>query len=44
MLSILLGVVLLLGLLPGMSLTALAYDDNPYTGLVYTTTTVNPTF
>ena len=39
-LSLLLTLVMVLGLMPGMSLTALAYDGNPYTGLVNTTTTV----
>ena len=39
-LGILLGMVLLLGLLSGTCMTALAYDGNPYAGLVNTTTTV----
>ena len=39
-LGILLGMVLLLGLLPGMSLSALAYDGDPYADMVNTTTTV----
>ena len=39
-LGILLSLTLVLGLMPGMGLTALAYDGNPYTGLVNTTTTV----
>lgn len=39
-LSILLSLVMALGLLPGMSLTALAYDGNPYASLVGNTTSV----
>ena len=39
-LGILLTLAMLLGLMAGMSLTALAYDGNPYAGLVNTTTTV----
>ncbi len=39
-LSLLLTLVLVLGLMPGMSLTALAYDGNPYVSLVGTTTSV----
>ena len=38
--GILLSLALMFGLIPGMSLTALAYDGNPYAGLVNTTTTV----
>lgn len=40
LLGILLSLVMVLGLMPGMSLTALAYDGNPYASLVNTTTTV----
>ena len=40
LLSILLTLVLMLGLFPEMSLTALAYDGNPYASLVNTTTAV----
>ncbi|ETP73900.1 hypothetical protein UYO_0155 [Lachnospiraceae bacterium JC7] len=39
-LSILLSLVMVLGLMPGMSLTALAYDNNPYDSLVNTTTEI----
>ena len=39
-LSLLLTLVMMLGLLPGMSLTALAYDGNPYASLVGTTNSV----
>ena len=38
--GILLSLVMLLGLMPGMSLMALAYDNNPYASLVNTTNTV----
>ena len=38
--GILLSLALMFGLIPGMSLTALAYGGNPYAGLVNTTTTV----
>ena len=40
LLSVLLALALLLGLAPGMGLTALAYDGNPYASLVNTTTKV----
>ena len=40
LMGILLSLVLVLGLMPGMSLTAYAYDGNPYTSLVNTNTTV----
>ena len=40
LMGILLSLVMLLGLMPGMSLTALAYDGNPYASLVGTTTSV----
>ncbi len=40
-LSILLSLVLVLGLMPGMSLTALAWDGDPYAALLNTTTAVN---
>ena len=40
LLSVLLALAMVLGLMPGMSLTALAYDRNPYASLVNTTTTV----
>ena len=40
LLGVLLALVLVLGLVPGMSLTALAYDNNPYASLVNTTTQV----
>jgi hypothetical protein len=36
-LSILLSLVMVLGLMPGMSLTAYAYGGNPYAVLVNTT-------
>ncbi|MBQ9009556.1 MAG: hypothetical protein IJ088_09530 [Clostridia bacterium] len=38
-LSILLGLVMVLGLMPGMSLTA--YADDPYSGIKNTTTVVH---
>ena len=38
--ALLLCAAMATGLLPGMHLTALAYDGNPYAGLVGTTTTV----
>ncbi len=40
LMGILLSLVLMLGLMPGMSLTALAYDGNPYASLVGTTNSV----
>ena len=40
-LSILLSLALILGLMPGMSLTAYAYEGNPYTSLVNTTTDIS---
>ena len=40
LMGILLSLVMVLGLMPGMSLTALAYDGNPYASFVGTTTTV----
>ena len=41
LMGILLSLVLLLGLMPGMSLTALAYDNNPYASLKNTTTEIS---
>ncbi|MBO7711226.1 MAG: LPXTG cell wall anchor domain-containing protein [Lachnospiraceae bacterium] len=38
--ALLLCAAMAIGLMPGMHLTALAYDGNPYAGLVGTTTTV----
>ena len=40
LMGVLLCLVMVLGLMPGMSLTALAYDGNPYASLVGTETTV----
>jgi len=40
LLSFLLTLAMVVGLVPGMGLTALAYDDDPYASLVGTTTTV----
>lgn len=40
LMGILLSLAMVLGLMPGMSLTAYAYDGNPYAGLVNTTTQV----
>ena len=40
LLSYILTLVMILGLMPGMSLTAFAYDGNPYASLVNTTTKV----
>ncbi|MBP5164243.1 MAG: hypothetical protein ILP08_02290, partial [Lachnospiraceae bacterium] len=40
LISILLTLVLVLSLMPAVSLRAYAYEGNPYTGLVNTTTTV----
>ena len=39
LMGILLSLVMVLGLMPGMSLTALAYDGDPYTSLLVTTDT-----
>ncbi len=39
-LGVLLSISLMLGLMPGMSLTAYAYDENPYASLVNQTTDV----
>ena len=40
LLSFLITLTMLVGMIPGMSLTALAYDGNPYASLVNTTTKV----
>ena len=40
LMGILLSFVMVLGLMPGMSMTAYAYDGNPYAGFVGTTNTV----
>ena len=41
LMNFLLTLAMLVGLMPGMSMTALAYEGDPYAGLVNTTTVVN---